>query len=38
VFTTGGESKISGTNDDTESTIPKLQAVMDWLKDYKSDR
>jgi hypothetical protein len=37
VYTTGGKSSISGTDDDTESTIPKLKAVFDWLKDYKSN-
>jgi hypothetical protein len=37
VFTTGGKSSISGTDDDTESTIPKLKAVFDWLRDYKSN-
>jgi hypothetical protein len=37
VYTTGGNSSISGTDDDTESTIPKLKAVFDWLRDYKSN-
>jgi hypothetical protein len=37
VYTTGGESSISGTDDDTESTIPKLKAVFDWLRDRKSN-
>ena len=37
VYTTGGKSSISGTDDDTESTIPKLKAVFDWLRDRKSN-
>jgi hypothetical protein len=36
VYTTGGASSVSGSEDDTESTIPKLKAVMDWLQDHKS--
>ena len=36
VYTTGGTSSIGGTDEDTESTVPKLKAIMDWLKDYKS--
>ena len=35
VYVSGGPSEIQGNDNDTESTIPKLQAVLDWLKQRK---